>query len=86
MLYCQCHQADRRLQAGTGSPMDYSPTADRRPWDALPAWERHVPSMLVLLVGLLQAAWLIAHGLPCITSDHAVYHSPAVEWITRGKL
>lgn len=48
------------------------------------SWVR--PYALVLLLGIVLAAWLTWLGIPCITSDHAVYHSPAVEFISNGRM
>jgi hypothetical protein len=44
------------------------------------------PYLIVLVAGVVEAAWLSWNGVPCLTSDHAVYHSPAVELATHGRL
>jgi hypothetical protein len=44
------------------------------------------PYWIVLFVGIAEAAWLTWNGIPCVTSDHSVYHSPAVELATHGRL
>ncbi len=44
------------------------------------------PYPLILLFGIALFTWLIWLGVPCITSDHAVYHSPAVEFATNGRM
>ena len=44
------------------------------------------PYLVVLIFGLILSTWLTWIGVPCITSDHAVYHSPAVELVTHGRL
>jgi hypothetical protein len=44
------------------------------------------PYLLVVLFSIVLSTWLIWLGVPCITSDHAVYHSPAVEFVTNGRM
>ena len=45
-----------------------------------------LPYGVVLVFGIALATWLTWIGVPCITPDHAVYHSPAVEWVTHGRM
>lgn len=45
-----------------------------------------LPYVVVLVLGIALATWLTWIGVPCLTSDHAVYHSPAVELVAHGRM
>ena len=45
-----------------------------------------LPYLVVLVLGIALATWLTWLGVPCLTLDHAVYHSPAVELATHGRM
>jgi hypothetical protein len=49
-------------------------------------FSRRAAYLTVLLLGVAQAVWLTWIGVPCVTSDHAVYHSPAAELVEHGRL
>jgi hypothetical protein len=44
------------------------------------------PYVVVFLFSVMLSTWLIWLGVPCITSDHAVYHSPAAEFVGNGRM
>ena len=77
------------LVVKSGLPMNQTTTTEAqhlRVQSSKRGCRTQLPYLVVLVLGIALATWLTWLGVPCLTLDHAVYHSPAVELVTHGRM